>query len=578
MKTVTIDASEDLTHPAGGYAVVLLRGATAKADSPQFRLRAVEGTNSTEGIEWPHGLRRAQAVRSTDAGLELLLGPDIVDNPHLVPGTIVAIEVPEADSQGEFHWPNVAPTQKPKKRLALSKKPKPSPPIVPMQRDQQAAPESFVLDEEPELVLHTRLADTPLRLHAETATNRPFSATSAITDFLASAEHDRALQDLQQSRQNPEGVITVNPEAPEPSTVVQALESSKTSAIDQREPRLELRDTSATTFGWSDKTSAPPNDATTPRWHYPLAAVAVTALGLFLGNLAFKAFNPQTTRVAATLPIEATQPPVPPLPSAAKPQPIPAATTATTTTADFRRVEPAALPPTSCGPVELFVEPHAHARMRLRIVSPCRANETIRIHYAETTLHVRLSRSGDLEVTLDLFAGLTDVPVVELADRSSHALPIETRDRDTTATIALVWKRPIDLDLHVFENGARFGERGHVAVVGAPALGGRGTLTTSARGDRPGDQIEIYSVPVVAGQPPLQLAVAVDFATRGDRASSQTCEGGADARLPFTLIYRTPDGTIRRSAAALSPAACNRPISNEARFNRDVLPGLALGQ
>jgi hypothetical protein len=141
--------------------------------------------------------------------------------------------------------------------------------------------------------------------------------------------------------------------------------------------------------------------------------------------------------------------------------------------------------------------------------------------------------------------------------------------------IALVWKRQVDLHLHVFENGVRSGEAGHVwrasSQRASEALGRLESWTI----DTPnGDRIEVYTAPVTR---PVTLTFAVDYATRGDIPTGPHCEGGTLARIPFDLITRRPDGAIDRISAAFAPAPCNVAIAPEARINRSVFPVFRVG-
>jgi hypothetical protein len=209
--------------------------------------------------------------------------------------------------------------------------------------------------------------------------------------------------------------------------------------------------------------------------------------------------------------------------------------------------------------------------MRVRVVSPCRANEPVAFVYGALTQRFKLSNSGALEMLLPLFAGKAVVPRVELKDGSQHTLPALADETTPTAMIALVWKRPVDLNLHVFENSAPLSERGHVTRQRAGS--GAGRIEALDANGAEGDRIEVYTVGATAQ---LTLSVAVDYATRGSVPTPVTCEGGQHARVPFEVFYRRPDGSVQRTAAAFAPAPCGVAIPPEVRFNRDVLPALSI--
>ncbi len=126
MKKVSVEVLEDASHPAGGYAVVLLHGVESIPDTATFRIKPVEARGTTDKAidSWPQGDLRPLAVRAGERGIELLIGPDIVENSALLPGTLGVIEIKAAGLRGEFLWPSIRPTARPKRRnLSVVKSP-----------------------------------------------------------------------------------------------------------------------------------------------------------------------------------------------------------------------------------------------------------------------------------------------------------------------------------------------------------------------------------------------------------------------------------------------------------------------
>ena len=120
MKRIVVEAFEDPSRPSGGHAVILLREVAAMPDRPSIRLRPVETEfgGDRSGL-WRGGRLQPIATRATVSGIELVIGPDVVGNPHLVAGTPVIIEIVEADVRGEFLWPSVAPLALPRRRRVI---------------------------------------------------------------------------------------------------------------------------------------------------------------------------------------------------------------------------------------------------------------------------------------------------------------------------------------------------------------------------------------------------------------------------------------------------------------------------
>ncbi len=124
MKTVDILAFEDRSRPAGGYAVICLLGLTAISRNATFVLRPLDGTlDAAEAEHWPKGESVPLETRTADGGIELVVGPGFVDNPLLVPGTPVVIDLPHEGVSGEFLWPSVTLASRPRRRSLQSARP-----------------------------------------------------------------------------------------------------------------------------------------------------------------------------------------------------------------------------------------------------------------------------------------------------------------------------------------------------------------------------------------------------------------------------------------------------------------------
>lgn len=131
MKKVSVEVLEDASHPEGGYAVLMLRDVSSLPDGATFRLKPVEARGSNDlvpGEAWPQGELRPRAIRAATGGIEILVGPEIVECAALLPGTLGVIEVRSAGVRGEFLWPSIKPTARPRRRnLTVVKPPKAAP-------------------------------------------------------------------------------------------------------------------------------------------------------------------------------------------------------------------------------------------------------------------------------------------------------------------------------------------------------------------------------------------------------------------------------------------------------------------
>lgn len=112
MNAISVEAVRD------GQAIIRLNGVTELPRSTSFRIEPIDDTNDPGQIQgWPRGDLAPQSARVGERGVELLIGPEVVDAPSLRPGTPVVISVPGARVRSELRWPNL-PVSKVRRRGA----------------------------------------------------------------------------------------------------------------------------------------------------------------------------------------------------------------------------------------------------------------------------------------------------------------------------------------------------------------------------------------------------------------------------------------------------------------------------
>lgn len=117
LRKVDVRAYEDQSHPEGGHAVIVVTEIDGLPEGTSFLLKSPDDAPGAEPLEgWPRGHQLPIEVRNTSDGAELVIGPTITDSQLLLPGTAVRIEIPSAEVWGEFVWPNVSPTRRPRRR------------------------------------------------------------------------------------------------------------------------------------------------------------------------------------------------------------------------------------------------------------------------------------------------------------------------------------------------------------------------------------------------------------------------------------------------------------------------------
>ena len=113
MSDVSVEIFQDQGSPLGGYAVIRFNGLWLLPPNATFTIEPVDEKMAGGRKEgWPAGKRRPLETRVTSKGIEILVGPEIVDAPLLLPGTPVTISVPEASVKVEARWPNLPVSRK----------------------------------------------------------------------------------------------------------------------------------------------------------------------------------------------------------------------------------------------------------------------------------------------------------------------------------------------------------------------------------------------------------------------------------------------------------------------------------
>ncbi len=281
-----------------------------------------------------------------------------------------------------------------------------------------------------------------------------------------------------------------------------------------------------------------------------------------------------------------TAPAPPPAPPAAEPAPqasgAPQLPSLVTVPPATLKVDAAA-----CSTADVQTEPLDGGRMRLSITAPCRPGEAVQISYGGAEIIRRLDPRGSLEYVLDCFAGDAAPAELRFSDGTRQSVAIRARDLDAVSKVAVVWRAPVNLDLHVFEYAARDDDPGHLwakapssmeaarAQVAADKRG-HGYLSSSDSEGSLGDKVEVYTFLHSDEQTSGAIAMALDYETRGEVPAGATCGQGALAEIDFQVSMRPRGGQLARQAGVLTRVDCGLRIAREARFNQAALPGLRI--
>ena len=110
MSVVSIEIVRDPRTARASEAVIKLHGIWIVPENPTYRIERVGASDGDAPPGWPNGDLSPRDMRIGASGIELLIGPDVVDAPALKPGTPIAIAIPAIALREELKWPSLATT------------------------------------------------------------------------------------------------------------------------------------------------------------------------------------------------------------------------------------------------------------------------------------------------------------------------------------------------------------------------------------------------------------------------------------------------------------------------------------
>lgn len=114
-----IQVVTDASVAGDARAVIRLNGIFYLPADISFRIEPLDSQiNADADPGWPGGERKPVDSRVGEAGLELQMGPDVMEARLLAPGTPVRISIPSAALSEELRWPDLGP-RKQRGRLPL---------------------------------------------------------------------------------------------------------------------------------------------------------------------------------------------------------------------------------------------------------------------------------------------------------------------------------------------------------------------------------------------------------------------------------------------------------------------------
>lgn len=216
----------------------------------------------------------------------------------------------------------------------------------------------------------------------------------------------------------------------------------------------------------------------------------------------------------------------------------------------------------------------------IAITSPCRKGQTVTLAYAGHRFETRLDNGGEALVNLDLFAGRVAAHL-DFSDGTRAAVDTSTAELGGLSKVALVWKQPVDLDLHALEYSAKLDGPGHVWTK-APSSArearasvlheeqGRGFISTAMDGSTAGDQVEVYTFLHASSQKRGIVSLLVDYASRSN-GRADTCGEGANAEVAAEIFRFEHGHEVPRERIVIRPLDCGAVTGRLLRYGiRDL--------
>jgi len=194
--------------------------------------------------------------------------------------------------------------------------------------------------------------------------------------------------------------------------------------------------------------------------------------------------------------------------------------------------------------------------------------------------------TGKASVILDLYLGNGQTLALSTSDGKTEPIPaVPAKDQRAYSKLALIWKKPVDLNLHAIENNAQIGAAGHIHA-GAPRTAeealelvasteaGAGFMSSLSTGKLGEGHVEVYTYFHHAQQSSGAIPFAIEHATRGQTATGETCGEGALSEIAYEAVLLSKTGEVVREDGVIPSVACGTVLLDRVRFIRGAVPDI----
>lgn len=201
--------------------------------------------------------------------------------------------------------------------------------------------------------------------------------------------------------------------------------------------------------------------------------------------------------------------------------------------------------------IELSADPRPGALVFLSLTAPCNSGETVEFDHAGLKFSEQLDPEGGLVILAPAMMDAANF-VVTFEDGARKTVTATVPDLAEYERLALVWQGGTGLQLHALENGAFYGEAGHIwaETPSTPdnAVSGLGGFVSALGSSANGYATDVYTFPVSL----MRNGEAPDVSIE-----AQVGETTCGTRIAGSILHANPGRAPTVSDLSMSVPGCD---------------------
>ncbi len=209
--------------------------------------------------------------------------------------------------------------------------------------------------------------------------------------------------------------------------------------------------------------------------------------------------------------------------------------------------------------------------------SSCGPLREISLQYRGWTFYPTIpSNDGKADVTFDLFAG-PEAVTFSMPSAAPVSVNAPMQGTGNVVKLALIWKGPVDLNLHGLQFNAEPGENDDVFVgqprsFGEAINGMTGFISAADDGKHEGDHVEVYTFIKTLSGRHGRVVPYIDYVSRGSVPSGEYCGDGRYARVDFEFLLFENGEAQQPISHHLDEKPCGEPLDGSMRLRKIAPP------